>query len=398
MVSTMLERALRLSGPLSHYSLFLFGPRQTGKTTYLRQELPHAVFYNLLETNVFRELSNRPELIRQRLTGREEVIVIDEIQRLPELLYEVQAMIDRNRALRFVMTGSSARSMRTKGINLLGGRAGIMHFHPLISAELGGARVLERCRYGSLPSVLLARSPGKALESYVSTYLAEEIRAEGFVRSMQTFSRFLDVAAAANGQIINFTEAGSDAQVPSRTVREHYQLLEDTLIGSTLPPFQKFTKRKPVATSKFYFFDMGVANHLRKRPRIEAGSTEFGEAFEHLIWQELRAWLSYNESDEPLTFWRTHSGAEVDFVLGDHTAIEVKAAENVTERHLKHLRTFREETTLKRLIVVSQETVPRRTDDGIEILPVEYFLRELWASGRKTAQASGPPLPASMPI
>lgn len=372
----MLQRALRLSDSLELQSAFLFGPRQTGKTTHIRQEFPHAIFYNLLEANVFRELEARPELIRQRLTGHERVIVIDEIQRLPELLYEVHAMLERNSALRFLLTGSSARSLRAKGVNLLGGRATKLEMHPLITAELGEPRIEERCRWGSLPSVLLSRQPEKMLKSYVSTYLVDEIRAEGFVKNLQTFSRFLDVAAASNAQLVNFTEAGSDSGVPSRTIREHYQLLEDTLIGATLPPFRQGKKRKPVATSKFYFFDVGIANHLRNRTVVNPGSPEFGECFEHLVWQELRAALSYNQSNEPLTFWRTHSGHEVDFVIGDHTAIEVKASEMVTERSLKNLRLFSEELPLKRRVVVSLESTPRRTGDGIEILPFRRFAEE----------------------
>jgi len=384
----MLQRALRLSIPLELHSAFLFGPRQTGKTTHIRQEFPNAIFYNLLETNVFRELRERPELIRQRLTGSETVIVIDEIQRLPELLFEVHAMIERNPGLRFILTGSSARSLRTRGVNLLGGRATKLEMHPLITTELGEPRIVERCRWGSLPSVLLSKQPEKMLRAYISSYLTDEIRAEGFVKNLQTFSRFLDVAAASNAQLVNFTEAGSDSGVPPRTVREHFQLLEDTLLGATLQPFQQGRKRKPVATAKFYIFDVGVANHLRKRTEINAGSPEFGECFEHLVWQELRAWLSYNQSDEPLTFWRTHSGYEVDFVIGDHTAIEVKASELVPERALKNMRKFSEELPLKRRIVVSLEPAPRKTDDGIEIIPFRHFMDELWR-GWRTERAGG---------
>ena len=374
----MYKRVLPLHDTLSERSLFLFGPRQTGKTTLLRTEFPAAAFYSLIEADTFRELSQRPELIRRRLAGSEPLIIIDEIQKLPSLLNEVQVILDRNPQLRFVMTGSSARTLRRGGVNLLGGRARVAHLFPLVSPEVNHQQLERRLSIGSLPAILDSPSPQEDLKAYVGTYLQEEIRAEGLVRSIESFSRFLDVAALSNGQLLNFTEAGSDAGVPPRTVREHFHLLEDTLLGSMAPPFQKTRKRKPVATAKFYLFDVGVANHLMRRRAVERGSPEYGQALEHLIFLECRAWLSYRRLDWPLTFWRSQSKLEVDFVLGDHIAIEVKASERVTDRMMKGLRALHEEAPLDRKIIVSHEPKPWRSDDGVEVLPVEDFLRGLW--------------------
>jgi predicted AAA+ superfamily ATPase len=375
----MFPRALSLASTVHQRSFFLFGARQTGKTTLLRREFPDATFYDLLEADVFRDLSARPELIRQRLTGREKLIVIDEIQKLPSLLNEVQVIIDRNPALRFVMTGSSARSLRRGGVNLLGGRARVAHLFPLVSAEVNYEMLERRLSIGSLPAILTSASPQEDLKAYVGTYLREEIRAEGFVRSIETFSRFLDIAALSNGRQVNFTETGADAGVPPRTVREHFQLLEDTLLGAMLPPFQKTTRRKPSATAKFYLFDVGIANHLLKRPAVERGSPEYGDALEHQVFLELRAYLSYRQRDEPLTFWRSLSKMEVDFVVGDRAGIEVKSAERVTDRSMKGLRALTEEVGLERRIIVSHERAGWRSEDGIEVMPVETFFKGLWA-------------------
>jgi len=374
----MFARQLRLESQLQDRSLFLFGPRQTGKTTLLRVEFPEAPFYNLLEADTFRDLSGRPELIRQRLTGQERLVIVDEIQRLPALLNEVQVMLDRAPELRFVLTGSSARSLRRGGVNLLGGRARVAHLFPLVSQEVEFGRLEARLSIGSLPAILQSPSPHEDLKAYVGTYLREEIRAEGLVRSIESFSRFLDVAALSNAQLVNFTAVGSDSGVPPRTVREHFQLLEDTLLGTMLEPYRKTSKRKPVATAKFYLFDVGVANYLMKRGAVQRGSPEYGQALEHLICLELQAYLSYKRRDLPLTFWRSQSKLEVDFVVGDLAAIEVKASERVTERAMTGLRALAEEVPLARKFVVCHEQQPWRTDDGIEIVPVDTFLRMLW--------------------
>lgn len=373
----MYERTLVLDPLLRHRSLFLFGARQTGKSTLLHRRFPDAVFFDLLEADTFRELSERPEYMRQTVPAGTKLVVIDEIQKLPGLLDEVHLMIERNSELRFVLTGSSARKLKRGNANLLAGRAWVTHLHPLVSSEVGADRLLARLNRGSLPAVLDSALPHEDLKAYVGTYLQEEIRAEGLTRSIEGFSRFLTVAGACNGEQVNYTAVGSDAGVPPRTVREYFQILEDTLIGHLLPAYRKTDKRKPVATSKFFFFDVGVANTLLKRSEIVPGSETFGRALEHLIFLELRARLDYSRVDLPLTYWRSLSRFEVDFVIGDRIAIEVKAKPRVASRDIKGLRALAEDLPLERKIVVCTEP-RRRMDEDIEVLPVEEFLADLW--------------------
>jgi predicted AAA+ superfamily ATPase len=375
----MYTRGLPIQELVRHRSLFLLGPRQTGKSTLLRQVFPDARHIDLLEADTFRELSTRPETLRQTLTPHDTLIVIDEIQKLPGLLDEVQALIDRNRDLRFVLTGSSARKLKRGTANLLAGRAWFSRLHPLVSAELPGDTLMRRLNVGSLPAVFDSALPREDLHAYVSVYLREEIRAEGLVRSLERFSRFLEVAALTNGHLLNFANVSNDTGVPVRTVREHYQMLEDTLVGFQLPAYRQSRKRKPVATGKFYFFDVGVANSLMKRGNIEQGSELFGAALEHLVLLELKAYLDYRRIDQALTFWRTHAGHEVDFVVGDHVGIEVKGTARVTPADAKGLSALSEETTLTTRIIVCMESMPRTTDDGIRVLPVRTFFSELWA-------------------
>lgn len=375
----MLTRILSLSEMLARCSVFLFGPRQTGKTTLVKTSFPDAKYFNLLEADVFRELCSRPELIRKSITPNDKIIIIDEIQRIPQLLNEVQTVIDSQPALRFILTGSSARSLRKGGVNLLGGRATIVNLFPLVSSELSYSDTDKRLEVGSLPKIILSKTPYDDLKDYVGVYLSEEIRAEGLVRNIETFSRFLEVAALSNGQLINFTSIGSDTGVPPRTIREHFQILEDTLIGKLLKPNQKTIKRKPIATAKFYFFDVGVANCLINRRTIAHGTREFGDSLEHLIFTELSAYLSYKRLNKELSFWRTQSQLEVDFVVGDEIGIEVKASNRVGKADLKGLNALSEELNLKRKIIVCLSKYRLVEDTSIEIFPLDEFLKDLWA-------------------
>jgi predicted AAA+ superfamily ATPase len=374
----MYDRALDLREIVRHRSVFLLGPRQTGKSTLVRQAFPDAALYDLLEADTFRELSARPESLRQTLNPRQSVVIVDEIQKLPALLDEIQLLIDRNRALRVILTGSSARKLRRGGANLLGGRAWMCRLHPLVSAELTAPRLLDRLNRGSLPAIIDSDHYTGDLNAYVGTYLQEEIRAEGLARSIENFSRFLEVAGLTSGEPINFTAVGSDAGVPPRTVREHYQVLDDTLIGYQLPAYQRTTKRKPVATAKFYLFDVGVANVLKRIPSIVQGSDAYGRALEHLVFLELRAFLDYRRLDHELTYWRSRSQLEVDFVIGNQVAIEVKAGGRVAPRDYTGLTALAEEVRLKRRIVISGERMPRRADDGTEIMAPAHFFDALW--------------------
>ena len=377
-LNAMYKRSLPLLDIIKRKSIFLFGARQTGKSTLLRTLFPEAKYYDLLEADTFRELNTHPELIRQRLVDNDKIIIIDEVQKLPSLLDEVHLLIERNKELRFILTGSSARKLHRKGINLLAGRAWRYNLFPLTSFEVGIDRVFELISKGGLPTVLDSPFPKREINEYVGSYLADEIKAEGLTRSVENFSRFLVTAAACNNEQLNFTSIANDAQVPSRTVREYFQILEDTLIGSTLKPFQKTVKRKPVATAKFYFFDVGVANCLAKRLEFEKGSESYGKALEHFIFTELKSYISYKEKDLSLTYWRSQSQLEVDFVIGDNIGIEVKSKMHISPQDCKGLIALNEEVTLKHKIIVCNEKEARRLENGIQILPVEAFLKMLW--------------------
>ncbi len=375
----MFSRILDLTGDLTRRSVFLFGARQTGKSTLLRTAYPDARFVDLLEADTFRALSFRPESLRESLRPTDALVLIDEIQKLPRLLDEVQLLVDRDKARRFVLTGSSARKFRRSGANLLGGRARVRELLPLAWPEYGAEHLDRVLRVGSLPGVLLSPDAYDDLRDYVGVYLAEEIRAEALARSIEAFSRFLSVAAHANGTQVNYTKVGNDAQVPPRTVREFFRVLVDTLVGYELPPYQAIHSRKPVATSKFYFFDLGVAHALQGVREVPLGSEAFGRALEHLVANELRAYLAYRRRDEPLTFFRTTSQLEVDFVVGDRVAIEVKGSGRTSDRDTRGLRALAEDVKLARKLVVCTESNRRRLDSGVEVVPVREFLDELWS-------------------
>lgn len=375
------KRELNIRELLHKKSLLLLGPRQTGKSTLTQSSFPNAEYISLSAADVFRELSARPELIRQRLSPQTSVLIIDEAQRIPEVFDEVQIMLDRNQALRVILTGSSARKLKRTGINLLPGRIWQKKLFPLVYPELGDARVLERLQRGSLPGIIDSQEYRQELKNYVGLYLDEEVRAEGLIRGVGDFSRFLTVAALCNCQQLNFTEIASDTGIKVNTVRAYFEILEDTLIGSLLPSFRKTKTRKAVATPKFYFFDHGIVNALLSHFEITEQSELYGKALEHLLFLEIRAYLSYRERDEELTFWRTHSKFEVDFVIGDKIGIEVKASSRVTERDEKGLRALAEEIPLQRRIIVCNESYRRTSDTGVEIIPVRAFLEELWGDG-----------------
>lgn len=375
----MYPRILDLHRHLAQKSLLLLGPRQTGKSTLLRRTFPEAAYIDLLEADTFRRLSAHPEQLRQSLRPGQNVIIVDEVQKLPEILDEVQLMIDRDPDRRFVLTGSSARKLVRGGANLLAGRLWTFHLYPLVSAEVGANRLQDRLIRGSLPAILDSANFEEDIRAYVGTYLREEIQAEGLARSIGAFSRFLDVAGLCNGRLLRFSEVANDCGVPSRTVREWYQLLTDTLLGHQLEPYRKTPTRKSVATPKYYLFDTGVVAQLQNRRSLQAGTPEYGQFLEHQILLELLAWNEYERKSLPITFWRTQSQLEVDFLLGDEIAIEVKARGNVSPRDLSPLRILAEEVPLRRRIVVSMEPITRRTDDGIEIMPVADFLKALWS-------------------
>lgn len=370
------ERMVDLNDLLGRKSYFLFGPRQTGKTFLIRHTLKDCRIYDLLDSSIYLSLSRNPGRIAEEVSPEDRVVVIDEIQRIPELLNEVHRLIEE-RGIRFLLTGSSARKLRRGGVNLLGGRARTKYLHPLTYRELGEAFDLFRAiRRGLLPSIYFSEDPQADLEAYAGSYLQQEIVAEGFARNIPAFSRFLRVAALCNGTIVNFTNVSNDAQVPRTTVYEYFEILKDTLILHELPAWRKSRKRKPLASSKYYFFDIGVVSALQGR-EFRPGTPEFGEAFESYIFHELVCYRDYTGGDA-LSYWRSTSGFEVDFVIGDHTAIEAKAKENLSPAELKSLRALAEEKKLKRFLCVSLE--PRRRKIGaVTVLPYEDFLERLWS-------------------
>jgi predicted AAA+ superfamily ATPase len=374
-MAPIIPRIIDLAKPLRKKSHFLFGPRQTGKTFLVGQTLKGARVYDLLDHDVFLALSNSPKRLEEELSNHDRVIVIDEIQRLPLLLHEIQRLIDK-RGVRFLMTGSSARKLRRGGVNLLGGRARTLHLHPLTRKELGMHFDLDRAlARGLLPSIYFSDDPQADLKAYAGTYLQQEIIAEGATRNVPAFSRFLRVAALSNATVVNFTNIANDAQVPRTTVYEYFEILKDTLILHELPAWKKTRVRKPLVSSKYYFFDIGVARILQER-EYARGTPEFGDAFETYIMHELSSYRDY-VSDDTLSFWRSESGFEVDFIIGDHTAVEVKAKPNVTEQDLKGLRALEEERKLKRYLCVCLEP-RRRTIGKLQVLPYAEFLEALW--------------------
>jgi uncharacterized protein len=371
-----IKRALSLKDLLAKKSYFLFGPRQPGKAFLIRQELSNLQVYDLLDSSIFFDLSQNPGRLGEELRPQSRCVVIDEIQRLPELLHEVHRLIE-SRGIKFLLTGSSARRVRRGGVNLLGGRARTKFLHPLCWRELGEhfdfARVIHR---GLLPSIYFSDDPAADLQAYAGSYLQQEIVAEGATRNVPAFSRFLRVAALANGTVVNFTNLANDAQVPRTTVYEYFEILKDTLIIHELPAWRQSAKRKPLVSSKYYFFDVGVVATLQGR-EFRQGTREFGEAFETYLMHELMCHRDYSTS-QPLSFWRSASGYEVDFILGDHTAIEAKAKKNVSAGDLRSLRALAEEKKLKRYICASLEPRSRQIS-GVTILPVIEFLQGLWS-------------------
>ena len=375
-----LPRKLDLHKLLAQKSFFLFGPRATGKSSLVRQQLKgRALVIDLLRSELYLRLSAHPEdlegLVADAVMPRS--VVIDEIQRVPALLPEVHRLIEEKRH-RFLLTGSSARKLRRGATDLLAGRAWIAELFPLSWSEIPTFDLGRYLRFGGLPSVYLSRAPQEELRAYVSVYVQEEIRAEGIIRRLPPFTRFLRVAALSSGQLLNYAQIASDAEVPASTVREYFSVLEDTLIGWTLEPWRESRKRKAIQTAKFYFFDPGVMHELAGTSTLDRNSDLYGRSFEHFIGMELRAYGSYARTGDSMHFWRSKHGHEVDFFVGGRVAVEVKATRKASLRDARGLVALKDEKVAKRLVVVSEDPVAARRD-GIEFLPWTTFLARLWA-------------------
>lgn len=363
-------------------SVFLFGARQTGKTTLLLSLFPDSRFYDLLENDTYERLQRNPSLLRQELAsaGAGEIVIIDEIQLIPELLNEVHWLITRQ-GIHFILSGSSARKLKRKGVNTLGGRAVRNVLYPLVSAEVPEFDLIKAVNRGMLPTHYLAaneRQLQKRMQAYVSVYLKEEIAAEALVRKLSAFNRFMEVAALTDGEMVNYTNIAQDCGVDAKTVKEYFAILEETLIGYMVPAFRRTVKRRLNQSSRFYYFDVSLPNYLLHRRDMQPGNDDFGHAFEHLMMQEIIAYLGYNDIEDALSYWHTHTGYEVDAVLGDaKVAIEFKSTTEVQSRHLRGLKAFHEEHPDARMIIVSLDVAPR-IFNGVEVMPATHFLRSLW--------------------
>ena len=377
------KRTLSLELPRGR-SAFLWGPRQAGKTTLLRERFPTSQFYDLLDTQNLVRFTREPHLLRQELAATTSVvravpIIIDEVQKVPALLDEIHAMIEQER-YRFILCGSSARKLRRGGVNLLGGRAWHFELHPLTYREVPSFDLLQTLNRGLLPAVYPDRHYRRTLRAYVQDYLKQEVFDEGLTRNVAAFSRFFEALSYSHGELINHSAIARDCGVDSKTVREYFQILVDTLIGHHIPPFSRSTGRQSIShAQKFYLFDVGLAGHVTRRHIVEASGAEFGRALEHFVLMELIAMRSYREAEFEIAFWRTKSGLEVDYVLDrGRVAIEVKS--RVHAGDLKPMTAFIEEFSPKRAIVVCNERHARIVQ-GIEILPWRRFLDELWDTG-----------------
>ena len=359
---------------------FLWGPRQVGKTTFLHEHFKEACFYDLLDTNLCAELSIKPYIFREEVLARKpKLVIVDEIQKIPELLEEIHWLLE-NTSVQFVLCGSSARKIKRKARNLLGGRAIEVSLFPLTSKEIVEIDLLKILNYGSIPVHYLATKPTKLIKAYVNNYIKEEIIDESLTRNIPAFSKFLKIVGLTHGQQLNYTNIARESGVASNTVRNYYQILKDTLLGFELEPWRKSKKRRMVESSKFYLFDIGIANFLHPEiKQVVAGTDTFGRAFEHFLINEVRTYLFYSEIDEALTYWRTSSGFEVDLIIGNmELAIEIKASMEIRNVDLKGLRALKEEQKVKRAILVTFSSKNRKTSDGIEILPWKDFCSQLW--------------------
>lgn len=360
-------------------SIFLWGARQTGKTTLLGQLYPKAKYYDLLLANEFERLLREPSLLSQELAYLKEgdLVIIDEVQKVPHLLDEVHSLIHRKN-LRFILSGSSPRKLKRSGANLLGGRALKKILFPLVSAEIPDFDLIKALNNGMIPRHYMVNNPWERFRAYIGVYLNEEIREEALSRNLRTFSRFLEVAAMSNGEMIVYKNIAQDCGIDYRTVKDYFEILVDTLTGYFIQGFTSTVKRRAIQAPKFYFFDVGIVNYLLNKKNLLPGSESFGHSFEHFIIQELIAYLGYTQSSEHLTYWRTSSGYEVDAIIGEgRIAIEIKSTDEVKSRHLKGLKAFLEDFPMAKAIVVSLDKYPRILN-GVEIIPAVQFLKALW--------------------
>jgi predicted AAA+ superfamily ATPase len=374
-----IKRTLDLKSLLQKKSYFLFGPRGTGKSFLIRQELcPSIPVINLLRSELYLRLTSHPEELESIITSYEnhEIVVIDEVQRIPLLLNEVHRLIEEKQ-IKFLLTGSSARKLKRGGANLLAGRAREARLFPLTYHEIPEFSLAHYLLYGGLPMVYISEAPQEDLYAYIDTYLKDEIIAEAVVLKLQAFSRFLEISALTSGTMINYANISNDVGISASTIREYYGILEDTFLGFTLPAYTKTKKRKAISTAKFYYFDLGIRNALVRVDSVPLNTDLFGQLFEHFIALELRAYLSYRRIRKIFSYWQSINGQKVDFIIGDDIAIEVKSSNNIQQKHLNGLKALSEEAIFTKYILISQDKI-NRNQDKILILYWEDFLKRLW--------------------
>lgn len=371
------KRLFELTLPVGK-SAFLWGPRKVGKTYWISHALKKATVIDLLKTDTLAEYVSRPALLRERYQDHKGLIVIDEVQKVPQLLDEVHWLIE-NQKLSFLLTGSSARKLRRGHANLLGGRAWRKTMVPLSYLEVTGFDLERVMISGLLPAHYLSINPIEDLRAYVADYLKEEIIAEALTQNIPAFNEFLRVAAVTSSELINYVNIARETGVSHKVIRTYFDILEDTYLGFRIPPWKKSVNRRMIITEKFYLFDVGVANYLsRRQPR--KGSPEFGKAFEHYILMELKAYQAYRNPDMPITFWRTSTGREVDFILGEkELAIEIKGSSRVHEGDIRSLQALIEDGPVKKCCLVCLEKQPRDITRYIKILPWQLFIEQLWS-------------------
>ena len=381
-----IQRVANIREKLGRKSQFLFGPRSTGKTSYISNQLSEDIVlrWDLLDTRLRRRAQADPGLLYEEVmaTGADGgLVVIDEIQKVPELLDEAHRLIEEY-GFRFLLTGSSARKLTKTGVNLLGGRAGKCFLFPFVYPEVKDRDfTLDHIFHsGLLPEAYLSEDPDVVLEDYIDTYLYDEIQSEGAVRNLPAFSRFLEVAAISNGDILNYTNIASDVGLSKSSIREWYQIMTDTMLGFELEPYTGTKKRKPIETAKYYLFDTGILRTLLASPPPVESQSEYGLFFETFMINEIKAYLSYRGiiRKNKLSFWRSASGFEVDVIIGNDIALELKTAKKLTARDLRGLKAFSEEGIAKRYIVICREDRKRLVDGMFMVYPWKDFLSELW--------------------
>ena len=359
--------------------MFLFGARQVGKSTLLKKRFPQAVYIDLLNSDLRKRFKQNPALFKEMLIKypAETLVIVDEIQKVPELLDEVHSlMVDYG--LFFILSGSSARKIKRSGANQLGGRAIPETLFPLVSAEITDYDLNKALQNGLSPRHYAVQNAKNRLKAHMTLYLKEEIIEEAAVRNVDDFERFMEVAAISDGEIINYENIATDCGISANTVKSYFQILYDSLIGYEIPAYRKVIKRKLTQAPKFYYFDVGVANYLMHRHQLEPGTPEYGHAFEHLVMQEIIAYLGYKGDLEQLSYWHAYTGEEVDAVIGDaKVAIEIKSTEEVQRKHLSGLKDFSEEHPDAKLILVSRDKITRRHGDK-DLYYITDFFKALW--------------------